>query len=275
MIVVRMLLNSWATLEARAPTLLSRWAWSSCWRRTSVSSRGPASISGPVMGSSPGRGRSVGESADGKWYRPRRSGVFIRTARGRRPGKRRRFGPARLKGAAGSVPRGRGSASSDSWAFRTSSGTYPIRTARHARPDPVTSLIEAFAIRPRRGQSAALYPSTTLSRITRITIPWATMAMRFSLVFLGDPVPHRQHSVADLVERLHARRGVSGFPGDPPCQRVRPHPKLTLHRRPLHVPDLALVQAAARSGPAARSPARWPRPSCGPGACWTRRGRRA
>src|SRR3954470_17295954 len=59
MIVVRMLLNSWATLEARAPTLLSRCACRSCWRRASVSSRGPASISGPGMGSSPGRGRSV------------------------------------------------------------------------------------------------------------------------------------------------------------------------------------------------------------------------
>src|SRR3954452_13350776 len=60
MIVVRMLLNSWATLDARAPTLLSRWAWRSCWRRASVSSAGTVSISGPGMGSSPGRGSSLG-----------------------------------------------------------------------------------------------------------------------------------------------------------------------------------------------------------------------
>src|SRR5690242_3730031 len=60
MIVVRMLLNSWATLDARAPTLLSRWACRSCWRRASVSSIGTASISGPGMGSSPGRASSLG-----------------------------------------------------------------------------------------------------------------------------------------------------------------------------------------------------------------------
>ena len=40
MIVVRMLLNSWATLEASAPTLLSRWAWSSCCRSWSASTFG-------------------------------------------------------------------------------------------------------------------------------------------------------------------------------------------------------------------------------------------
>src|SRR5438093_13292050 len=37
MTVVRMLLNSWATLEARAPMLLRRWACSSCCRSVSVS----------------------------------------------------------------------------------------------------------------------------------------------------------------------------------------------------------------------------------------------
>src|SRR6267378_53862 len=37
MMVVRMLLNSWATLEARAPMLLRRWACSSCCRSVSVS----------------------------------------------------------------------------------------------------------------------------------------------------------------------------------------------------------------------------------------------
>src|SRR5687768_14094140 len=66
MIVVRMLLNSWATLDARVPTLLSRWAWRSWSRRSSVSS-GAARTWGPVMGSSPG-GRSAivrGEAEDG------------------------------------------------------------------------------------------------------------------------------------------------------------------------------------------------------------------
>src|SRR5881396_2292234 len=37
MMVVRMLLNSWATLDARVPTLLKRWARSNCSRNCSVS----------------------------------------------------------------------------------------------------------------------------------------------------------------------------------------------------------------------------------------------
>src|SRR5436309_129215 len=52
MIVVRTLLNSWATLDARAPTLLSRWACRSCRRSWSASLLG-ASTSSLVMKSPP------------------------------------------------------------------------------------------------------------------------------------------------------------------------------------------------------------------------------
>ena len=48
MIVVRMLLNSWATLLARAPTLLSFWACSSCWRSWSASELGTITSS-PII----------------------------------------------------------------------------------------------------------------------------------------------------------------------------------------------------------------------------------
>src|SRR5215218_7018717 len=67
MIVVRMLLNSWATLDASVPTLLSRWAWRSWRRRISVSSGGAARTWGPVMGSSPVGGSAIerDEAEDG------------------------------------------------------------------------------------------------------------------------------------------------------------------------------------------------------------------
>ena len=74
MMVAMTLLNSCATLDASSPTLLSRWAWSSCWRSESVSLAGAG---GAVWGSSscpvvvvmgirsPMRqGRGVGESAN-------------------------------------------------------------------------------------------------------------------------------------------------------------------------------------------------------------------
>src|ERR1700678_3892594 len=48
MIVVRMLLNSWATLEASVPTLLRRWARSNCSRNCSVSD-GTDKISSPII----------------------------------------------------------------------------------------------------------------------------------------------------------------------------------------------------------------------------------
>src|SRR5437870_5194120 len=48
MIVVRILLNSWATLEARVPTLLRRWARSNCSRSWSVSVE-RAMTSSPIM----------------------------------------------------------------------------------------------------------------------------------------------------------------------------------------------------------------------------------
>src|SRR5438552_329424 len=50
MIVVRMLLNSWATLLASAPTLLSFWACNSCCRSWSVSLL-EAVTSSPIMAS--------------------------------------------------------------------------------------------------------------------------------------------------------------------------------------------------------------------------------
>src|SRR5947209_7615231 len=43
-----MLLNSWATLEASAPTLLSRWACSNCRRSCSASVLGTVATS-PIM----------------------------------------------------------------------------------------------------------------------------------------------------------------------------------------------------------------------------------
>src|SRR5262245_33545159 len=70
--VVRMLLNSWATLLARAPTLLSFWAWSSCWRRWSASVSWPVTLA-PIIRvaspecppSAPARpGRPAGEGID-------------------------------------------------------------------------------------------------------------------------------------------------------------------------------------------------------------------
>src|SRR5262249_1835707 len=50
MIVVRMLLNSWATLLASAPTLLSFWACNSCCRSWSASVLGTITSS-PIMAS--------------------------------------------------------------------------------------------------------------------------------------------------------------------------------------------------------------------------------
>src|SRR5829696_7494730 len=97
MIVVRMLLNSWATLEARAPTLLRRWAWRSCWRRTSVSSRGPANISGPGMGSSPGREESSERALLTGSGIGRADPASSSELHGRVGGKTRRFGPAGLR----------------------------------------------------------------------------------------------------------------------------------------------------------------------------------
>src|SRR5262249_555698 len=64
MIVVRMLLNSWATLLARAPTLLSFWAWSSCCRSWSASVLGTITSS-PIMQAPPGsrcKGYAVGKA---------------------------------------------------------------------------------------------------------------------------------------------------------------------------------------------------------------------
>src|SRR5204862_2581280 len=57
--------NSWATLLARAPTLLSFWAWSNCWRSWSVSELGTITSS-PIMGRLPPyRSRRAGQKGLG------------------------------------------------------------------------------------------------------------------------------------------------------------------------------------------------------------------
>src|SRR5437870_10235370 len=61
MIVVRILLNSWATLEASAPTLLRRWACNSCWRSWSASVLGTITSS-PIMKGSPPASLAGGKS---------------------------------------------------------------------------------------------------------------------------------------------------------------------------------------------------------------------
>src|SRR5262249_56938211 len=66
-----MLLNSWATLVARVPTLLSRWARSSCSRSWSVS-EWLALTSSPIMGVGAEGMLGLGES--GAAARPRVSG---------------------------------------------------------------------------------------------------------------------------------------------------------------------------------------------------------
>src|SRR4051812_40871138 len=49
MMVVRTLLNSWATLEASVPTLLIFCACRSCWRSRSASALGRATTTGSVV----------------------------------------------------------------------------------------------------------------------------------------------------------------------------------------------------------------------------------
>src|SRR5277367_6644393 len=73
--VVKILLNSWATLEANVPTLLRRWARSSCSRSCSVSFCTAASSS-PIMEWPPRRKQVPDGGADHEGKGRNRLGEF-------------------------------------------------------------------------------------------------------------------------------------------------------------------------------------------------------
>ena len=154
----------------------------SCWRRVSVSSTGVTPASRGRAWGCLRAGSAVGRALTERWYRPWRTGLFIRTARG--AGRKCTRFSGHAQGAAGSAPRGRGSASSDSWTLAV---PYPgrRRSALLATPPGPRHLADrGVRDAPETGPSpAALYPSTTLNKITRITIPWATIAIVFPCVF--------------------------------------------------------------------------------------------
>src|SRR5687768_5808974 len=197
MIVVRMLLNSWATLEARAPTLERRWAWRSCWRRTSVSSDGAASVSGPGMGSSPGRGSSlagyVTDSGIGPAVEPSSSELHAPAA-------------AEVVGGAGNPSRA-GSFAGGPHFLRFMGARHLVRDVTDPPGPPNPPGPDHLAERgvrdpPEPRPVGGTIPLEHADQGDADDDPVRDDGDRLSLVFQGYPVPHCEHAVADLVERF-------------------------------------------------------------------------